>query len=222
MRTATLSFLAALLLAGCGASQRLVTYNTKIDAVERPSDAKERYGEYTVSQSDTAGYVYEDDLVRATFVSGGSTVLTSVQNKTDHSIQIRVEQGAFVLPGGKSDRILLGDMSYAGRNNQVQPITVPSGASSSATFIPESKVRMGYQDVVVDPIIYPGSIGGMGQNKTTVADVRGNIGKKYQLLLPIEIQGTVNEYTFTFEVAGAKIDAGSGKSQKVVGEYPNQ
>jgi hypothetical protein len=115
----------ALLAAGCTSSGRLVTYNTTINSVERPADAKDRYGEYTVSQKDT-GYVYKDDLIRAIFVSGGSQVVTTVKNKTEHSIQIRLEQGAFVLPSGASDRILLGDMSYMNRNQKVQPITVPS------------------------------------------------------------------------------------------------
>jgi len=54
-----------------------------------------------------------------------------------------------------------------------------------------------------------------------VDDVRKNIGKSFSLLLPIQIQDTVNEYTFKFKVAGAKIEGGRESDSQTVGEYPS-
>lgn len=217
-----LLFCAALVFAGCAGGQ-VVTYNSTIDSVERPDDAEDRYGEYTITESDTAGYVYEDELIQATFVSsGGSRVLGTLENKTDYSIQVRVEQGAFILPGGSSDRIMLGDMSFANRNQEVQPITIPSGATSTTIFIPQSKVDMDQYGLALSPIISPGEVGGTGRNNPTSADVRENMGTTYSLLLPIQIQDTVNEYTFTFKVTGAKIEGTRETPPETVGEYPSQ
>lgn len=213
-----LLLVALVIFAGC-ATGRTVTYNATINSVERPEDAKDRYGEYTVTETDTS-YIYEDELIRAGFVTGGGSVFTTIENKTDHSIQIRLEQGAFVRPSGNSDRILLGEMSYMNRNQEVQPITVPSGASSTATLIPQSSVSMGQYGPSVSAMFTPTSVGGVGRNKTTVDGVRENIGKTFSLLLPIQIQDTVNEYTFNFEVTGAKVAAGRESSSTIVGDYP--
>lgn len=202
---------------GCSGG-RAVTYNSTIDEVERPSDAAERYGEYTVSETDSS-YVYEDELVRAGFLTSGGSVLMNVENKTDYSVQIRLEQGAFVMPGGSSERILTGGMSYASRNDQVQPITVPSGASTTTTLIPQSAVSMGQYGVSVAPMFEPDFLSSTGNE--TADDVEANVGETFSLLLPIEIQGNVNEYTFNFEVEGARIEGGRETEERTIGEFPS-
>ena len=208
-------------LAGCGGSS--VLYNTGIESVERPTDAEERYGEYTVSERDTTEgtkFVYEDDLVRAGWVYAGGSMLLILRNKTEHSIQARLEQGAFVMPGGSSQRILTGDMSYANRNDEVRPITVPSRASSSAILIPEDKIGFNeYSGVTIDGIFEPTSLEPGTQAKPS--DVEANLGETFSILLPLEIQGTVNEYTFNFEVLGAKIEGGPNTDTQTFGQYPS-
>lgn len=221
-RAVRLLFLIAIFVAAAGCtSSRNASYNATIDSVERPSDAAERYGEYTVSETDSS-YVYEDDLIRAGFLNSGGSVLMNVENKTEHSIQMRLEEGAFVMPDGSSERILTGDMSFANRNQEVQPITVPSRASTTATLIPQGSISMGQYGLTVAPLFQPDLVGGPGQNTSTVDDVRENLGETFSLLLPIEIQGNVNEYTFSFEVIGAKVEANRQASEQTIGEYPGQ
>lgn len=212
---------AVTLLAGCGGS-RVVSYNAGIDSVERPSDAEERYGEYNVSERDTTDgtkYVYEDDLVRAGWVYSGGSLIAILENKTEHSIQARLEQGAFITPGGGSQRILTGDMSYANRNEEVRPITIPSGASSSAVLIPAGNLGFNeYSGVTIDAMFEPTSLSSTGS--ATPNDVEANLGETFSILLPLEIQGTVNEYTFNFEVNGAKIEGSRNEGPQTFGEYP--
>jgi len=208
---------------GC-AGPNQITYNTGIESVERPTDTKERYGEYTVTRQDTTDgskYIYEDDLIRAGWLYSGGSMLLTLKNKSEHSIQARLEQGAFVMPDGGSERILLGDMSYANRNQEVQPITVPSGASTSTVLIPEGNVGFNeYSGVTVDDIFSPTRL--VRTDPDTPEDVENNIGKTFSVLLPLEIQGTVNEYTFTFEVIGAKIGEGAAVEPQVFGDYPGE
>jgi hypothetical protein len=40
------------------------------------------------------------------------------------------------------------------------------------------------------------------------AKVRASVDKTMSVLLPVQIEDTVNEYTFTFKVEGAKIEGG--------------
>jgi hypothetical protein len=225
MRKLLLPFITVLALAvfGC-AGPNQITYNTGLDSVERPSDTKERYGEYTVTSQDTTDgskYIYEDELIRASWLYSAGSMLVTLQNKSDHSIQARLEQGAFVMPDGSSERILLGDMSYADRNQEVQPITIPSGASTSSVFIPEGNVGFSeYSGVTVDDFFSPTRL--VRTDPDSPEDVEDNIGETFSLLLPLEIQGTINEYTFTFEVIGAKIGEGAAVEPQVFGEYPSE
>lgn len=211
------------ILVGC-AGPNQITYNTGIESVERPSDTKERYGEYTVTRQDTTDgskYIYQDDLIRASWLYSGGSMLLTLKNKSDHSIQARLEQGAFVMPDGGSERIILGDMSYANRNQEIQPITVPAGASTSAILIPEGNVGFSeYSGVTVDNFFQPTRL--VRTDPDSPKDVENNIGKTFSVLLPLEIQGTVNEYTFNFEVIGAKIGEGAAVKSQTFGEYPDQ
>ena len=110
---------------GCSGG-RAVTYNSTIDEVERPGDAAERYGEYTVSETDSS-YVYEDELAQAGFLTSGGSVLMNVENKTGYSAQIRLEQGAFVM-----SRFTIGS-SWDARRPLRRPSTV-TARSSAVSF----------------------------------------------------------------------------------------
>jgi len=210
-----------LLLTGCAMTSATVNYDVGLDQVERPTDAAERYGEYTVTEQDTTEgtkYVYNDELLTAGWLYGGDSMFLSLQNKTDYSIRILLNEGAFVLPSGSSQRILTGDMSYAERNEEVQPIIVPSGASSSAFLIPSDNINFNqYSGVTVESILPPGRITEQAQTSS----VEQNIGKTFSVLLPIEIQDTVNEYTFTFKVNGARVEGNSTIQSRTFGDYAN-
>lgn len=195
----------AILSSACAPQSSSVLYNTNLDSVERPADAQEQYGEYEVSKRDTTDgtkYVYEDELIRASFFVIDGFITTSVENLTEYSIQLNFGEGAIVLPSGSSDQLVTGNMSYADRNQAIQPVTVPSGASAETVLVPKSNVNFNsYSGLTVAPIISPSSVSGEDEAPT----VEENIGKTFRLLLPIEIQDTVNEYTFAFEVLGARI-----------------
>lgn len=207
-----------LLFTGCAMTGTNVYYNVGIDQVERPADAEERYGEYKVTEQDTAEtteYVYEDDLLAAGWLFVNDAMLLTVENKTDHSIKVLLNEGAFVMPSGGSQRILTGDMSYSERNNEVQPIVVPKGATSSAMLLPADNLNFGDYGLSITPILQPAS--SMGE--VSEDEVRENVGKKMSILLPVEIQDTVNEYTFTFRVAGAKLKRGADSEPVIIGQY---
>ncbi len=206
-----------------GASEsRIVSYDIAIDSVRRDGDTT-GLGPKRLFTGDTSG-VYRDSLMVGIFQLSGGTVMTSIRNQSGQSIELKPEEGAFVLPLGTTSRIIRGNMSYASRSQPVQPITVPAGAAASAKLIPESNVRMGEYDVRVDALFPPQFVGG-GAAAAQVAstgsrqDVQENIGRSFQMLLPVAVEDRTVEYTFYFEVSGAQIGSDDDPNQETIGDY---
>ncbi len=211
------SFLAAFMFTGCMAPQSAVLYDVGLDAVERPADVEDRYGDYSVTQQEeddeTAKFVYEDEMLKATWLYTGELVF-QVENKTDHSLRILLEEGAFVMPSGSSNRILTGNMSYAERNDAPSPIIVPRQATAEAILIPSIALSFNrHTGVSVRGIVSPDRI----ENNQEVDGVRSAVGQTFSILLPIQIQETVNDYTFTFHVRGAHIEGGTDIEEQSFG-----
>ena len=216
------------LLTGCGAFQS-VTYNTELQSVERSRQAATQYGDYTLAREETEDgprHIYEDGLVRMGWLFDNTSMRLDVENKTAYSVRIRLDKGAFRLPNGRRDRLLRGDMSYQERDAPAPPLLVPSAApmidqgpsGASVHLLPRSKVdftaysgaRDGHGSI--DEIIKPTA------GTADSAAVRANIGERFSVTLPIETRRGIDNYTFIFEVVGAKIPGGDESG--VVGTYP--
>lgn len=222
--------LATVLFVGCTAFQS-VSYNVQLQSVERSDRAEKRYGAYALTQTngeEEAQQAYEDGLLRATWVFDNTSMLLGVENKTPHSLWIRLDKGNFVMLGGQRSRLLRGDMSYRERDGQVPPLIVPgtdpiieSSASASVHVLPRRNVTV---------TNYSGSGRGYGTIKEILqptgarsdsAEVRKNIGRRFSVTLPIETRDAIDNYTFIFEVTGATIPSREGKPQ-VIGDAPGE
>lgn len=232
MRLAScLLVLSVVLLAGCGAFQS-VTYNTELRSVERSERAAEQYGEYTLAREETEDgprHMYEDGLLRIDWLFDNPAMRLGVENKTAYSIRVWLDKGAFTLPSGRRDRLIRGDMSYQERNDPVPPLIAPSAdpiieestPSASVHLLPKSKI---------DYTAYGGEGDGYGSIEEILeptgsdadsAAVRANLGKRFSVTLPLETRRGVENYTFVFEVIGAKIPGDDGGDQ-IMGEYPTE
>ena len=220
--------LATALLAGCTAFQS-VSYNTKLQSVERSDHAKTQYGDYALVQRESgtdAQHVYEDDLLRAIWGFDNTSVRLTVESKSAYSLRVRLDKGTFVMPGGRRVRLLRGDMGYPERNDAVPPLIVPSGdpilessTSVSVHLLPRSTVEFARRS---------GSTSGYGTTEEILqptdagadsAAVSQNIGRRFSVTLPVENREAIDNYTFVFEVIGAKIPNSDGDAQ-VIGTYP--
>lgn len=220
----------AALLAGCSAFQS-VRYHTELQSVERSKQAERRYGDYTLNARQTdAGTrtVYEDGLLRATWFFENTWMRLEMESRTRYTLRVRLDKGTFVTPSGRRDRVLRGDMSYLERNDEVPPLIVPSSepiveskAPASVFLLPRGQVeftkragsKRGYGST--EELLQPT---GGGADSTAV---QANIGKRFSVTLPIETRDAINNYTFVFEVTGAKIPRGDGKDQ-ILGTYPSE
>jgi hypothetical protein len=123
----------------------------------------------------------------------------TLQNKTDHSIKIIWDEAVYVDPNGSSGRVMHAGVKYIDRNNPQPPTVIVKNANIDDMIVP------------TDNIYYvSGQYGGwrtkpMLPNRANTQEelnalTQQYIGKEVRVLLPLEIQGTVNEYIFTFKV----------------------
>ena len=118
-----------------------------------------------------------------------------LKNVSDHSIKLIWNDAAYVDLRGNSSKIMHNGIKYSQREENQPSTTIIAGANIHDVIIPNSSV---YYDK------------GLGENTKfsgwRIAPLfptnyrgKNNIGE-VRLMLPIQIKGVTNEYTFVFKV----------------------
>ena len=177
-------------------------YNVGLKEVERPENAKERYGESKIVNFKEEGktkYSYEDDMIKIVWLPLSTQFGFKLKNKTDHSIKIIWDEAVYVDQNGSSGRVMHAGVKYTDRNNPQPPTVVVKNANIEDIIVP------------TDNVYYvSGKYGGwrtkpMFPNRASTQEelnvlTQKYIGKEVKILLPLKIQETINEYIFTFKV----------------------
>lgn len=197
--------LVSLFLFGC-AMLRLhqLSYSISLVQVERPSEAKERYGEQKIFKTEEEGYNYafEDDMIKILWLPTSSKMGFLLNNKTDHTIKIMWDEGAYVDENGRSHRIMHSGIKYSEREQAQPPSVIVRKGSLSDVIIPTDYVVFEYSKWEEKPILLDNQMG--GDFKKLLENSKKYIGKTIQVLLPIQIEDTTNDYIFTFKVNDVK------------------
>ncbi|MEX2326315.1 MAG: hypothetical protein WD558_01165 [Pseudomonadales bacterium] len=194
----------AFFVAGC-VPTHYVRYDIGLKEVERPSDAKKRYGEPKIVQFEEEGktkYSFEDGMLKIVWLPISSQFGFFLTNKTSHSIKIVWDEAVYVDESGVSKRVMHSGVKYIDRNNPQPFTTVARGATISDIVLPTDNVYylsgLGWRE---SPLL-PNS----GTQKPEIENkARGVVGKNVQVLLPIKIEDVVNEYVFVFSIDGYSI-----------------
>ena len=189
---------ATLVIGGCAAVRP--SYDVVLDAVERPAEAQERWGKQiisTVTEEGKQRYVFEDDMIRVLWFVGDEAFHFGLENKTDHSLKIIWDEAAYVGVDGASGRVMHSGVKYTERNNPQPPSVVVRRGRISDMVVPVDNVfyvsGVGWQTMPLFPTA--------ATSKAEAGeDAQLYVGKSVEILLPIEIQGVVNEYVFSFDV----------------------
>jgi hypothetical protein len=177
-------------------------YNVGLQEVERPENAKERYGESKIVNFEEEGktkYSYEDDMIKIVWLPLSTQFGFTLKNKTDHSIKIIWDEAVYVDQNGSSGRVMHSGVKYIDRSNPQPPTVIVKNANIDDMIVP------------TDNIYYvSGQYGGwrtkpMFPNRASTQEelntlTQKYIGKEVKVLLPLKIQETINEYIFTFKV----------------------
>jgi len=209
-------------LNGCSAVSLMGTnyfvakFDYSLTAVERPADAKERYGEqiieeYNPEDSSKFNYLFEDGLVRILWLPAQTGFYFQIFNKTDNSIKVIWDEAVFVDQFNKSHRVMHSGIKYNERDNP-QPPTVIIRKGSIDDFVAPTDYVYFYRGYSSQYIFDPSEWRHLPlinikseESAKTGNDAQSTIGKKLQVLLPLEIQGNVNDYIFEFSVTDFKV-----------------
>jgi hypothetical protein len=188
-------------IAGC-VPTHYIRYDIGLKEVERPSDAKKRYGEPKIVRFEEEGktkYSFDDGMLKIVWLPTSSQFGFFLTNKTSHSIRIIWDEAVYVDESGMSKRVMHSGVKYTDRNSPQPPTTVVRGATISDIVLPTDNVYYvrgrygGWRELPLLP--------NKGTHKPEIENKAKNVvGKNIQVLLPIKIEDVVNEYVFVFSI----------------------
>ena len=183
-------------------------YNIGLKNVERPEDAKERYGESKIisfPEGDKTKYSYEDDMIRIVWYPSTTQFDFTMHNKTDHSIKIIWDEAVYVNENGSSGRVIHTGVRFIDKNYPQPPSVIAKNTDIEDLIIPADNIKSEsgpYSGWIISPL-FPYK----ANTKKELGHLTEKyIGKEVKVLLPLEIQGIINEYIFEFEIEDFEVE----------------
>jgi len=203
-------------------------YDVSLVEVERPAKAKERYGEQTIisTEENNYSYAFEDDMMKILWNVHPRGLSFFMTNKTEYSIRIIWDEAAYVDEKNVSQKIMHSGIKYIDKDKSQSPSAIVRRGAFSDEIIPTEKIHYaGQAGWIVEPLlpywgdslitrdfsVYDPLDLGVHLVATIitfrsqeVVVMRGNkvVDKTIQVLLPIQIEGVINDYIFIFKVNG--------------------
>jgi hypothetical protein len=135
---------------------------------------------------------FSDGAVQIAFQPTRQQIGFTIANQTSAPMKIDWNSAAYVDPGGQSHRVLHRGVTLTERANVMAPTVVPPGARVTDTVYPS--------DYVVDT---SGRYGAWTERPLFphAPAARALKGKRFSVLLPIEVDGKVRNYDFVFLIS---------------------
>jgi hypothetical protein len=179
-------------------------YILSLAEVEHPANAQERYGESSIISFEEEGskkYSYEDDLIKIIWLPLEEELSFVLENKTNHSIKIIWDEAVFIDENNLSGKVMHSGVKYTDRNNSQPPTVVGRNARITDVVVPTDHIwyseYSGWHTTAL--------IDNLAHSKKEELDIEATekIGKTtVGVLLPLQIEETINEYIFSFKVDG--------------------
>lgn len=200
MRKLIFTILLASMLTSCVTYQGY--YNVGLQEVERPKNATERFGESKIINFEEEGktkYSYEDELIKIVWLPLSTQFAFTLLNKSDNSIKIIWDEAVYVDVNGSSGRVMHSGIKYIDRSNPQPPTVVVKKAKVDDIVVPTGNVyymSAQYGGWTTLPLFPNQASTQENLNFLT----QQYVGKTVKILLPLQIQETINEYIFSFKV----------------------
>lgn len=180
-------------------------YVLNISEVERPQSANERYGEQKIinfKENNRISYTYEDELIKIAWFPQLFEFSFILENKSDYSIKIIWDDAAYVNTKGASGRVIHSGIKFTERNYPQLHTVIAKKTYLDDLLIPVENIFFNEG----------GLLSGSGWDVNPIFPIKANakrnlefltkqyIGKTVKILLPLQVQETVNDYIFTFNI----------------------
>ena len=207
MKKSIFLLLMALALTACKSTYR-VFYDISLNSVESPADAKIQYGENKIvkfTEGNNQKYSYKDKYLDIMWIVYSSKLEFIITNISGHTMKINWDDVSYVNYNGYVSRVMHKGVKYIEREKPQGSISIPNKATYEDIILPTDNVHFnpGYgayvpakwESFALIPCYY-------NNKKEMLADLNNGtwIGKTIRILLPIEIAGVKNDYSFEFRV----------------------
>jgi len=185
------------------------SYNMELLEVERPVQAKERYGQQKIIQfeeEEITKFSFEDEMIKIIWLPLNERFWVSLENKTDHSIKIIWNETVFVDENKVGQRVTHSGVNYTERNASQPPSVIVRKGILTDVIVPVDNIYYvrgedgGWR---ISPILPDHKSEDLEETKQIAEKY---IDKKLQILLPLQIEDVINEYIFIFTVTKAKVE----------------
>ena len=199
--------LCVLILSSCKSTYR-VFYDIGLNSVESPADAKVQFGENKIVkfiQDENQMFRYEDKYIVIVWTVLTSRLAFTIKNQSGHTVKINWDDVAYVNYNGYVSRVMHKGVKYIEREKPQGSISIPNNATYDDVILPTDNVHFNpgfgayvpaqWEKFALIPCYY-------NSKKDMQADLNMGtwIGKTIRVLLPIEIEGIKNDYSFEFRV----------------------
>ena len=204
MKKLTFMLFLAVILASCGIYYREEDiYKVRLREVEQPENVKEQNSKSKITilaEENETKNSYEDDFIKIIWLPALTEFSFTLENKSDNSIKIIWDEAVYIDEDNSSLKVIHSDVKYV--DGKAQPLTVIA-----------KKTKINDLVTPLDNIYYvnPSKYSSGGWHKLPLFSVQKSAGKTVKILLPIQIQETINEYIFSFKINHIKILTANGK-----------
>lgn len=174
------------LLQGCSSTRYISQTNYCLSSVKTPDKIE-------IVSSD--GRVQDKDIAFIPTM-GKEYFKITISNETPNSIKVVWDSGAFIDEQGVSHRIIHTGVKNIDKEKAQVPSVIPSSTQIVDVVAPSDYIRLGNNDWIYEPLIKKQ---GLNSYKTREEAERFNEQlNPVKLMIPIERDGKVQEYTLTF------------------------
>ena len=195
-------------------------YGASLVEVARTPATRQRYGAATaIAPTDSSRYGFEDGLIAVQIGTLHNGFRINVRNKSDQSVKLIWDETSFIDLDGTLSRVMHIGVKYADRNTSQPPTVIPAhqrlvdevSPTDRVWFRPASAhLAAGWQNGPLLKPAYTGTVVQAGEPMPAAPDsfataVHSRVGQRFALVIPFEVGGEKNEYTFWFKVDDAAI-----------------
>lgn len=170
------------------------TYDVKLVSVDTTNE---------IQNNNISNMTFEDDYINISWVVLSETFNFELENKTNRTIKIIWDESIYVDPFNSSQRIMHAGVKYSERNAPQSPSIVIRTGKISDLILPTDNVNYGSTLGWYETSLFPDF--GFEGKQALIDETEDFVGKNVKILMSIEIENIIQEYIFTFDIAGVTV-----------------